>query len=144
MKKIWMLAIAGLLSTGLFAQTTDPTQNPTDCSNAFFTAMLNEDATAVGKVTTDDFSLVNYDGQVVDKDLLIQAVGGGYVVIETSAVSAGRTRTYNDNAAIISGSWKSKGAVQGQNFDAESYFTVMCVKQNGGWKVASVQLTSIR
>jgi len=144
MKKIFSLLTACLLSLNLLAQSAEPTQNPTDCTNAFFTAMLNEDGTLAGKVTTNDFMIINFDGQTADRDLLIQALGGGYVVFDNAAASGMATRTYNDNTAIVTGNWKTKGNIQGQAFDGTSFFTAVCVKQNNAWKVASLQLTSVK
>ena len=142
MKKFLVL-FAFLFSTVAFAQT-DPSSTPTDCTNAFFKGMLDEDATTIGKITTDDFAITSYDGMQADKDLMMQGVSGGFVMIETATVSGLRVRSYNDNAAIVTGMWKAKGAIQGTNFDNEIAFGAMCVKIAGNWRVANVQFTAMR
>ena len=144
MKFIFSFFAALLLTTATFAQTAaDPMQDPTALGNAFFKAMLDEDGT-ISKYLTNDFSVISFDGQVVDGDLLAQAVGGGYVIIETGVVSDARTRQYNSDAAVMTGNWKVKGSVQGQTLDNTSAISVVMVKQNGAWKISNVQFTPIK
>ncbi len=144
--KFILSLIAGLLfATTTFAQTasTDPTQDPTALTNAFFKAMLDEDGT-FNKYLTSDFSITSFDGQTVDGDLLAQGVGGGFVIIETGTVADARTRQYNNDAAVTTGNWKAKGSIQGQGFDSTVAFSVTSVKQGSGWKIANIQFTSAK
>jgi len=142
MKK-FLFAAAFLWSTLTFAQA-DPTATPTDCTNTFFKGMLDEDATLIGKVTADDFSIISFDGTMADKDLVLQGVSGGFVLIETANVSGLRVRTYAENTAVVVGSWKAKGAIQGNNFDNEIIFGAACIKIAGSWKMVSMQFTALR
>jgi hypothetical protein len=121
MKVLFSMFAALLLTTATFAQQTaaiDPAQDPTAIGNAFFKAMLDEDSSGMGKLLASDFSLTSFDGQSVDGDLLMQGVGGGYVVIETGVVSDARTRQYNSDSAVMTGT-----------------------KQGGSWKIVNVQFT---
>lgn len=145
MKVILSILSALLLTTATFAQTTtDPTQDPAALSSAFFKAMLDEDSGTLGKLIASDFSITSFDGQVVDGDLLQQGVGGGFVIFETGVVSDARTRQYNNDAAVTTGTWKVKGSIQGQGLDATSAFTVVSAKQGGSWKIVNVQFTPTR
>ena len=149
MKLLFSFVAALLLTTAAFAQqastatatVTDPTQDPTALGNAFFKAMLDEDGNSMGKLLASDFSITSFDGQSVDGDLLMQGVGGGYVVIETGVVSDTRTRQYNTDTAVMTGMWKVKGNIQGQPLDANSAFSVVSTKQGNGWKIVNVQFT---
>ncbi len=144
MKLVFSLFAALMLTTATFAQTAaDPMQDPTALGNAFFKAMLDEDGT-ISKYLTNDFSIISFDGQVVDGDLLAQAVGGGYVIIETGVISDARTRQYNADAAVMTANWKVKGSVQGQALDNTSAVSAVMVKQNGAWKISSVQFTPMK
>ncbi|MBN8823045.1 MULTISPECIES: nuclear transport factor 2 family protein [unclassified Spirosoma] len=133
-----------LLTYSFAQQAADPTQDPATASNAFFKAMLDEDGNTLGKLLTSDCVLISFDGSSVDGSQLIQGVGGGYVVVETGAVSNASTRQYNNDAAVVTGSWKTKGAVQGNGFDATVMFSVVCVKQGSGWKISNIQFTPTR
>ena len=146
MKSLISFVAALLLTTAAFAQqtattVTDPTQDPTALGNAFFKAMLDEDGNSMGKLLADDFSITSFDGQAVDGDMLMQGVGGGYVTIETGVVSGARTRQYNTDSAVMTGTWKVKGAIQGQPLDANAAFSVISTKQGSGWKIVNVQFT---
>lgn len=143
-KTIFLLATLLVTSIG-FAQTTAPasttTQEPQALASAFFKAMEDEDGTAITKITTDDFVLVSFNGQTADRDLLGQALGGGYLTLEKAPATNLRSRTYNGDTAIVTGDSTFKGNLQGTNFTSDVVFTVMCVKTATGWKIASAQLS---
>jgi hypothetical protein len=142
MKLVVSILFCLSLSAATYAQqATDPTQDPTALGNAFFKAMLDEDATTLGKLLASNFTIISFDGHSVDGDMLTQGVGGGYVTIETGTVSDAQTRQYNNDAAVMTGTWKAKGAVQGQTFDNSVIFSVVSTKQSGSWKIANVQFT---
>jgi ketosteroid isomerase-like protein len=140
MKKALLLAATLLTTTSLFAQTAAPA-DPAGLATAFFKAMEAEDASAIAAITTDDFAIVSFDGQTADRDLLGQGLSSGFLIIETSPANNLRSRSYNDDAALVTGDSKFKGSLQGTNFNVNAVFTVTCVKQNNGWKIASVQLS---
>ena len=149
MNVLFAFAAALLLTTAAFAQQTtataaDPAQDPTALGNAFFKAMLDEDGTSMGKLLAPDFSIVGFDGQSADGDLLMQGVSGGYVVVETGVISDARTRQYNSDTAVMTGTWKVKGTIQGQPLDTNAAFSVVSAKQGSGWKLVNVQFTPMK
>ncbi|MBC3784871.1 nuclear transport factor 2 family protein [Spirosoma utsteinense] len=142
MKVLLSLIAAFFITTATFAQqAADPTQDPTALGNAFFKAMLDEDATTIGKLVSSDFSLTSFDGSSVDGDLLVQGVGGGFVVIETGVVSDARTRQYNSDSAVMTGTWKVKGTIQGQPLESTAAISVVSAKQGASWKIMHIQFT---
>lgn len=143
MKKTLIFAILCLITTLSFGQS-DPNASPTDCTNSFFKAMLDEDANLMGKVISNDFSIISFDGQAVDKDLITQALSGGFVIVETANVSGLNPRTYNDNAAVVSGTWSAKGSIQGTAFNNTVLFTAVCIKTAGSWQMVNMQFTPTR
>ncbi|TAE30005.1 MAG: nuclear transport factor 2 family protein [Cytophagales bacterium] len=142
MRNALVFVVTLLLSTPLVAQTaTDPGQDPTAATTALFKALLDEDSNKMLALTTDDFAIISYDGQTADRDLMGQALSGGILVVDALAPTGTRARTYNNDAAVVSGSTKFKGNLQGTAFDTEVVFTATCVKQGNTWKVASVQFS---
>ncbi len=145
MKKTILLLCGWLTASVAFAQMpaapAAPTSEPQALATAFFKALEAEDVPALTSITTDDFAIVNYDGQVADRDLLGQGLGGGFLVVETATTSNLRTRTYNNDTAIVTGESAFKGSLQGTNFKTTASFTVTCVKGATGWKIASAQLS---
>ncbi|HEY0109759.1 MAG TPA: nuclear transport factor 2 family protein [Fibrella sp.] len=143
MKKTIFLLGTLLITSVTFAQTTASTtaQEPQALASAFFKALEKEDAAAIATITTDDFAIINFDGQTADRDLLGQALGGGYLIVETAPTNNLRSRTYNSTTAIVTGESTFKGSVQGNNFNNNVVFTMTCVKMANGWKIASAQLS---
>ena len=147
MKKTIFL-IAALLTTSVtFAQTAAPAataaMEPQALATAFFKAIEAEDAGAMANITTDDFAIVSFDGQVADRDLLSQGLSGGFLVVETAPANNLRVRMYNGTTAIVFGDSKFKGSLQGANFNTNASFTVTCIKMPNGWKIASTQLSGV-
>lgn len=141
--KLILVIAALLLNTATFAQQAEVNQDPTALGNAFFKALLDEDGAALGKLVASDFSLTSFDGHSVESDMLVQGVSGGYVVVDAATVSDTRIRQYNNDAAVMTGTWKAKGNVQGQSFDNTVTFSVVSAKQNGSWKIVNIQFTPI-
>ncbi|WP_027303100.1 nuclear transport factor 2 family protein [Rudanella lutea] len=146
MKRLLVLAVLGLFSLTTYAQSApaDPAQDPSALTGAFFKAMQDEDSNKMQSITTDDFSIVNFDGNTADRDLLVQALSGGHLTVETATPSGMRARSYNNDAAVVTGTTKFKGSLQGQALQSDVLFTAVCVKQGNGWKVANVQFSPIR
>ncbi len=145
MKLILSIVTCLMLTSASYGQqATDPAQDPTALGNAFFKAMLDEDGSAMTKLLASDFSITSFNGQAVDGDLLVQGVSGGYVVVESATVSGTQTRQYNSDAAVMTGTWKAKGNIQGQGFDNSVAFSLVSAKQGGSWKIVNVQFTPVQ
>lgn len=146
MKKTILFLGTLLLTSVALAQTNTSAsaiaQDPQALASAFFKAMEGEDGAAITAITTDDFAIVNFDGQIADRDLLSQALSGGYLVVEKSPANNLRSRTYNGDTAIVSGDSTFKGSLQGASFTNDVVFTVTCVKVGSNWKIASTQLSN--
>jgi signal transduction histidine kinase len=140
MKRI-LFIIAFLFSFSAFSQAP---ATPTDCTNAFFKGMLDEDAALIEKNTASDFIIVSYDGMMAEKDLVIQGVSGGFVSIETGEVSGLQVRSYNDNTAVVTGTWKVKGSIQGNPLTGDIIFTAVCIKNANNWQMVNMQFTPAR
>lgn len=136
-KNLWALAC-------LFAANTAFSQAPpADAATAgkeFLNAITEENATALRSLMGNDFILLSFDGQSVDSATLLEAVGSGYVVIDSGNTYSNYTRHYQDTG-IITGIWNVKGSIQGQSFSNQLAYTLVAVRQGGSWKIVSVQFT---
>lgn len=136
------LLVFGSVSAHAQASFASPL-DATECSNAFFKALLEEDSNALNNVLADDFSIVSFDGRQIDRDMLSQAVAQGYLTVETGMLSGSRTRDYGD-VGVVTGTWNVKGKIESNGFQNEVTYTVVSVKKGGSWKVATVQLTPVQ
>lgn len=151
MKKVLAFTVALLFTLVAQAQTTapaantattaDPTQDPKAVTMAFFKVLKDADSGTLVKVATNDFVIIGSDGQQADRDLLGQALGGGFLVLQESPINVTRTSVYNGDAAVVAGTMRFKGDLQGQKFDMPVVFSATCVKQGSGWKIAGLQIT---
>jgi ketosteroid isomerase-like protein len=141
MKKVAFILGVLFTTSGAIAQTAAPAPGePTALAQAFFKAMEAEDGAAIAAITTDDFAIVSFDGQVADRDLLGQGLSGGFLNLETATATNLRTRTYGTTALVL-GDSKFKGSLQGTNFNTNVVFTITCVKNGDKWKIAAAQLS---
>jgi len=140
MKKTCLTWLLALVSLTALAQQINPPTNPAECTEAFFQALLDENGPALRPLLTTDFAMMSFDGSLMDGGSLAEAMSGGYVNIETGTLSSTRTRPYGE-AAVVTGTWRARGTVQGIRFENELAFTSLCVRQGGAWKVASLQMT---
>ncbi|MCF2445728.1 nuclear transport factor 2 family protein [Dyadobacter sp. CY345] len=144
MKKIMLLSFLTLAGFCSYAQASfSRPQDATECSNAFFKALLDEDTNALNDILADDFSIVSFDGQQVDRDMLAQGVAQGYITVDSGIISGSRTKNYGD-VGVISGTWNVKGKIENNNFQNQVTYTVVSIKKGGSWKVSTVQLTPVR
>jgi hypothetical protein len=115
----------------------------TDCTKIFFKALLEEDSKSLDNLLSTDFSITSFDGKPVDRNLLLQAIGQGYITIESGMLSATNTRNYGE-VGVVTGNWTAKGQVQNNSFSNDLAYMVVCVKSGGTWKVSAVQFTPVR
>jgi ketosteroid isomerase-like protein len=128
-------------TTATATATTDPTQDPKTVTMAFFKVLKDADAATLVKIATNDFVIISSDGQQADRDLLSQALGGGFLTVQESPINTVTPRIYNGDAAVVVGNMRFKGDLQGQKFDMSVVFSATCVKDGTGWKIANLQLS---
>jgi len=131
-----VLAILPAIAQDNAPQPTDGT----DCSNLFFQALLDENVTAVGNLISNDFTVTSFNGQNIDGRALLQAIGQGYIVIDSGMLTGARTRTYGD-VAVVQGYWNVSARIQNNGFNGNVAYTTVCVRSGGKWKVTTVQFT---
>lgn len=137
--------LALFFAATVFAQQPKTTpQDPTALGNAFFKALLDEDAKALERIISSDLDVISFDGQSIEGESLVEGLGNGTFSIATSLVSDEVTRLYNDDSAVMTGNWQAKGTIQGQSYDDSVTFSIMIAKQAGIWKIVNVQFTPVR
>ena len=149
MKRVLVFTAAMLFTLAVQAQTTapaatttaDPTQDPKAVTMAFFKVLKDTDTKMLIKIATDDFVIIGSDGQQAERDLLNEAMIGGFLTVQETPINIARTSIYNGDAAVVSGTTRFKGDLQGQKFDMPVVFSATCIKQGAGWKIAGMQLT---
>ncbi len=141
MKQLLTIFFLTISALPLIAQNNTPEPlDGTDCSNLFFKALLEEDAAAVGSLISSDFTVISFNGQTIDGRALQQAIGQGYIIVDSGMLTGTRTRTYGD-VAVVSGLWNVSARVQNNGLNGDVAYTTVCVRSGGKWKVTAAQLT---
>jgi ketosteroid isomerase-like protein len=140
MKYLYSVSFFLLISSSAFAQHTTPPASVTECTQLFFKTLFNEDATAMRSLFTSDFTLVSFDGQLVDGVTFANELKNGILVFDTGQVTSSIIRLYGDTG-IVTGTWMSAGTLQEKSFKHDVAYTLVCVQQGAGWKIASIQFT---
>jgi len=143
MRKLVLLSFLIFSGIVVQAQTAAQPTDATDCSNQFFKALLEENSKALEGLLAPDFSITSFSGKVIDRNLLMQAVEGGYLTVESGMLSGALTKNYND-VGIVTGTWSTKGQIQNNGFNNDVAYMTVCVRSGGSWKVSAVQLTPIK
>lgn len=133
-----LILICGLAVNTAFSQA--PPADAASAGKEFLTALTEANAGNLGTLLGSDFRLLSYNGETIDAATLLEAVSGGYIIINSGNVYNNYTRHYQDTG-IVTGIWDVKGAIEGQSFSNRLAYTLVVVKQGGGWKVVSVQFT---
>lgn len=139
-KKAFLSLILTFVAFVARAQQNFLPANPAECTQSFFTALTEENTPAVRALLTIDFSMVSFDGSLIDAATLAEAISSGSITIERGDVQRMYSRVYGD-AGIVTGTWDARGKLQGYDFQNRISFMAVCVRQGASWKVAGVQFT---
>ena len=109
----------------------------------FFTALVDADATALERILSDDFMLIDVNsGSEIAKSDLLAALGSGYVKFESIQPASQRVRSYS-GTHIITGQTRTTGRLGDTPFAADSRYTHVYVEQHGAWRLVAAQGTLI-
>jgi ketosteroid isomerase-like protein len=107
-----------------------------ELNQAYIRASLRSDVAWYGAALADDFVYVGPDGAVLDKPrfLAMIAAGSGQATYRLDDV---QVRTWGDVALVRGvGAWTTHAGV-----DGTSHYTDLYVRQGGGWRCVSAQVT---
>jgi ketosteroid isomerase-like protein len=139
MKRSLALAICAL-TLACQTRTTHTEEELLKVEREFATAVLSNDADAIGKFLTDDWAIVDADGGVIDKTRFLSVIKSGTLVHDEMELDDLTVRAHGDSA-IVSTITSTKGRFAGQQFATQERATDFFVKRNGRWQCAFSQLT---
>lgn len=143
MKKIsFLLAIVAMLFSST-AFRFGPDTDIIEANKALFKAMGDEDGNALESITDTEFTFIGADGAGFDRETVLMGIRGGYATFDTSELESAAVKMMGD-AAYVTGTWKSKGQIQGAAFDYRATYTTIFIKRGTGWKLSLVQFTPIK
>ena len=111
--------------------------------NAWNQAQLRHDAKAVSDLVSDGFVYTDYDGTVMNKAEFLADLKDPDYRASLIANDQARVISYT-NAAIVVGTYHSKGTYKRQPFDHYGRFTDTWLYQNNQWQCVASHTTLIK
>ena len=112
-------------------------------ADAWATAELRGDTTFLERILTDDYIGIGPLGFMLTKQEWIVRHQAGDLKYESFSLDEVKVRVYNNDAAILTGRQVQNGAYRGNSIQAQFRTTLVFVRQQGQWQLASLQLSTI-
>lgn len=110
--------------------------------DAWVTAELHGDIAFLEKALADDFIGIGPLGFMLTKQEWLARHQSGDLKYEAFTLDEGKVRVY-ENAAIVTGRQVQNGAYRGNSMQAQFRTALVFVAQQGQWRLASLQLSTI-
>ena len=105
-------------------------------------AVVKADVATLEGLTSDDYVLINANGQVSNKAETMSMIKSGKIKLTANEVSDMNVRVYGDTA-VVTGKSTAKGSINGIELKGPVMFTRVYVKKNGKWQSVAFQQTPI-
>jgi len=134
-----MLSLAVLLSVA-WAASAEEELKKLETDRA--AAVVKGDVATLEKQTSDDYTLINMNGQMSDKSQMVSAFKSGQTKLTSDELSDMKVRVYG-NTAVITGKADVKGTLGGRDATGQIMFTRVYVKKGGQWQSVAFQQTRV-
>jgi ketosteroid isomerase-like protein len=105
-------------------------------------AVVKADVATLEGLTSDDYVLINANGQVSNKAETMSLIKTGKIKLTANEVSDMKVRVYGDTA-VVTGKSTAKGSINGIELKGPVMFTRVYVKKSGKWQSVAFQQTPI-
>ncbi len=112
-------------------------------ADAWVNAELRGDTTLLERILADDYTGIGPPGFMLTKQEWLARHQAGDLKYESFSLDEVKVRVYNNDAAILTGRQVQNGAYRGNTIQAQFRITLVFVRQQGQWQLASLQLSSI-
>jgi len=134
-----MLSLAVLLSVA-WAASAEEELKKLETDRA--AAVVKGDVATLEKQTSDDYTLINMNGQMSDKSQMVNAFKTGQSKLTSDELSDMKVRVYG-NTAVITGKADVNGTLGGKDATGQIMFTRVYVKKGGQWQSVAFQQTRV-
>ena len=116
-------------------KTGEAEQELLTLEKAFAEAIVRNDLEGIGGLVTDDWIVIDPNGEIVDRTRLFEVIKSGALTHEDF-----RVRVYGDSATVTALT-RTKGKFMGQEFSTQERATDVFVKRDGRWQCVLTHLT---
>lgn len=111
--------------------------------NAFAEAILKNDLDRIGRIVTDDWIIIEPNGEIVDQARFFEVIKSGALTHDTMESEDLRVRVYGESA-VVTAVTRTKGKFMGQEFSTQERATDVFVKRDGRWRCVLTHLTKLK
>ncbi|MFL5586319.1 MAG: nuclear transport factor 2 family protein [Ktedonobacteraceae bacterium] len=112
-------------------------------ADAWANAELRGDTTFLERILADDYIGIGPLGFMLTKQEWLARHQAGDLKYESFSLDEIKVRVYNNDAAVLTGRQVQNGAYRGNSIQAQFRTTLVFVRQQGQWQLASLQLSTI-
>ena len=112
-------------------------------ADAWANAELRGDTTFLERILADDYIGIGPLGFMLTKQEWLARHQAGDLKYESFSLDEVKVRVYNNDAAVLTGRQVQNGAYRGNSIQAQFRTTLVFVRQQGQWQLASLQLSTI-
>ena len=133
--------LPSILSPAADGEQSADEQELTRIENDWGQSYINRDPSFAERITTDDFTFVGADGKLVEKSSYLNSIKAN-TVFKQFKIDDLTIRIYGETAVVIGAATIMSKAGKSEVIGRYA-FTDVFVKQSGGWKAVSGQVTPI-
>lgn len=111
-------------------------------SNDWDAAIVRKDRAAIESNMAEDFRQIDGDADLETKASFVEGLMSPKLKIDPYTVEDFEVRQYGDTA-LLSGRTKMTGSWDGKPFTSHYRYIDIYARQNGAWKIVSVQITRL-
>ena len=106
-------------------------------------AILDSDTAALGRIWTENYTLINAQGLLVTREQRLANIGSGSTDVQIIDDEREITMRLFGDAAIVQNLSTLHGTFSGQPTDTDLRGTFVWVRRDGRWRLATNQLTAV-
>lgn len=100
------------------------------------------DLDLIEQILADDYTIVQTDGRVVDREETLASYRSGQRYWEFARSEVLSVRVYGETAVVL-GRWRAKGRNGSEMFDYSAVYTSVHVRRNDHWQIVADHATPI-
>ena len=107
---------------------------------AFAEAIVKNDLEALADFVTDDWIIIDPNGEIVDRARFFEVIKSGALTHDTMESEDFRVRVYGESA-VVTAITSTKGKFMGQEFSTRERATDVFIKRDQRWQCVLTHLT---
>jgi hypothetical protein len=118
-------------------------QEVVQLAGAWANAELHGDTASLERTLADDFIGIGPLGFMLTKQEWLARHEAGDLKYESFSLDEVRVRDYNNDAAVLTARQTQQATYRGNSIPGQFRITLVFIRQQGQWQLASLQLSSI-